>query len=253
MAKIISQERLARDIYLLTLQSTQVANMLQPGQFVNIRIGQGTEFMLRRPLSICQIMPEKEQFTIIYRAQGAGTKALAALAPHSELDVLGPLGKGFDISSLEVGQTALLVGGGIGVPPLYELALQFAQRGVKTIHVLGFATKEDVFYADKFAALGQTIICTVDGSQGFKGFVTQAIKEFKLDYDAYYACGSTAMLAALAQQETKPGYVSLEERMACGVGACYACVCKDVHGQTKRICYDGPVFNAKDLTFNNYE
>ncbi|RIY32211.1 dihydroorotate dehydrogenase electron transfer subunit [Psittacicella melopsittaci] len=249
-AKVISQELIAQQIYRLCVSSPElVSKMHTPGQFVNIRIGKGNEFVLRRPISICQIEPEKDQFVMIYRAQGAGTKALAQLGAGDELDILGPLGQGYDLDTLAPGQTALLVGGGIGVPPLYELARRFQAKGVKTIHVLGFNQAQDVFYAQEFEALGTTIVCTADGSYGFKGFVTQAIAQLELDYDAYYACGPTPMLKALSQELNKPGYVSLEERMACGVGACYACVCQDKQGEVKRICFDGPVFKAKDITF----
>lgn len=250
MATVVSNQRLAPNIYKMIIASSKVAIMQVPGQFINIRIGQGKEFVLRRPISICDINKDKQEFTIIYRSQGAGTQALSKLPPHSTIDILAPLGTGYDIQSLQAGQTALLVGGGIGIPPLYELAKQFKQRGVKCIIVLGFNRQEDLFYVSEFETLGQTIICTMDGSYGFKGLVTQAIEKKQLNFDAYYACGPTPMLQALAKQlAAKPGYISLEERMACGIGACYACVCSDADGHIKRICYDGPVFNAKDLTW----
>ncbi|RIY38845.1 dihydroorotate dehydrogenase electron transfer subunit [Psittacicella gerlachiana] len=248
-ATIISQELIAKDIYRLRVHSpTLVEKMQTPGQFVNIRIGTGNEFVLRRPISICEINQDEHEFVMIYRAQGAGTKALAKTSAGSEIDILGPLGQGYDLECLAPGQTALIVGGGIGVPPLYELAKRFQAKGIKTIHVLGFNSQADVFYEQEFNALGPTYICTADGSYGHQGFVTQ-ITEKLTGYHAYFACGPLAMLKALASQLTCPGYISLEERMACGIGACYACVCKDKQGEIKRVCYDGPVFNAKDLTF----
>ena len=154
--------------------------------------------------------------------------------------------------SLKKGQTALLVGGGIGVPPLYELAKQFNQRGIKTITILGFNSKDEVFYEDEFKKFGETYVSTVDGSVGTKGFVTDVIKKLQaennLAFDKYYSCGPAPMLKALVNAVGEDGYVSLENRMACGIGACYACVCKKKKKDDyTRVCYDGPVYLASDV------
>lgn len=155
-----------------------------------------------------------------------------------------------------------MVGGGIGVPPLYELAKQFNQKGIKTIHILGFNTKEEIFYKEEFSKLGETYISTVDGSYGTKGFITDIIKKLQeensLNFDKYYSCGPVPMLKALVNTLGEDGYVSLENRMACGIGACYACVCKKKNKIKKmeydtkkieytRVCYDGPVYRAGDV------
>ena len=166
------------------------------------------------------------------------------------------MGRGYDVLSLQKEQTALLVGGGIGVPPLYELAKQFNKRGIKTITILGFNSKDEVFYEDEFKKFGETYVSTVDGSVGTKGFVTDVIKklqeENKLVFDKYYSCGPVPMLKALVNAVGEDGYISLENRMACGIGACYACVCKKKKKDKNkddysRVCYDGPVYLASDV------
>ena len=185
---------------------------------------------------------------MVYRTDGAGTKKISQLKKGEEVDVLGPLGKGYDVYTLKEGQTALLVGGGIGVPPLYELAKQFKNEGIKTIHILGFNNEKDVFYEDKFSELGTTYVATADGTYGEKGFVTDVIKKYDIEYDKYFSCGPFAMLKALTtMDEEKIGYISLEERMACGVGACYACVCEKQDGSISRVCYDGPVYESTEI------
>jgi dihydroorotate dehydrogenase electron transfer subunit len=168
------------------------------------------------------------------------------------VDVLGPLGNGFPINEVKPRESALLVGGGIGVPPLYELSKQLVKKGVKVIHVLGFQSSNAVFYNEKFSQLGETYIATVDGSFGNKGFVTNVIEDNKLDFDILYSCGPTPMLRALEQSyKHKKVYLSLEERMGCGIGACFACVCHtgdDPSGHSyKKVCSDGPVFKAGEV------
>ncbi len=248
LATVISNEQVADKIFRIELQGDVVEEMNTPGQFVNIKVSNSYEFLLRRPISICEINKEKNTFVMIYRADGAGTKKISELEAGNLVDVLGPLGKGYDVYTLEKGQTALLVGGGIGVPPLYELAKQFRKQGVNTVHILGFNNVKDVFYEEKFAELGTTYVATADGSYGEKGFVTDVIKNYEVDYDKYYSCGPFAMLKALTKMdEEKMGYISLEERMACGVGACYACVCEKIDGSISRVCYDGPVYDSKEI------
>lgn len=248
LATVVENKNIAHNIYKITIQGSIVQNMNQAGQFVNVRVSNTNEYLLRRPISICEINKKDNTFVMIYRAEGDGTKKISELKSGEQIDVLGPLGKGYNISSLEKGQTALLVGGGIGVPPLYELAKKFQEAGVKTIHILGFNNKRDVFYEEEFKKLGNTYVATADGSYGEKGFVTDIIKENNIEYNKYYSCGPLPMLKALKEMNVdKEGYLSLEERMACGIGACYACVCKTEFDEVARVCYDGPVFKAEQI------
>ncbi|MBG9445384.1 dihydroorotate dehydrogenase [Cytobacillus firmus] len=250
--KVISQIKLAENIYELTLQGELVHEMKEPGQFVHLKISEGYDPMLRRPISIAEISPDESQFKMIYRAEGRGTALLSEKKPGDYTDVLGPLGNGFPISEAGRGETALLVGGGIGVPPLYELSNQLLNRGVKVIHVLGFQSAGAVFYEEKFSRLGETYLATVDGSAGMKGFVTDVINRLNIDFDILYSCGPTPMLKALENQfPHKKVFLSLEERMGCGIGACFACVCHtgdDPEGYSyKKVCSDGPVFKAGEV------
>lgn len=248
LVKVVENKNIADQIYKMTLKGSIVKEMDNAGQFVNVKIGGGNEFLLRRPISICEINKEDKTFVIVYRANGEGTKRLSELNKGDIVDVLGPLGQGYDTTTLTKGQTALLVGGGIGVPPLYELAKKFNEKGVKTVHILGFNNKKDVFYEDKFKKLGTTYVATADGTHGEKGFVTDIIRNYNIEYDKYYSCGPLAMLSALKNMDSEHiGYISLEERMACGVGACYACVCNKVDGTVSRVCYDGPVYRADEI------
>ncbi|MDO5376621.1 dihydroorotate dehydrogenase electron transfer subunit [Staphylococcus rostri] len=242
---VISNEQIADRIYELKVAGPVVDALKQPGQFVHIKAGQGTQHMLRRPISICEIDPANQSFTMLFRAEGAGTQKIAALRQGDELDILAPLGNGFPVEKAK--QKALLVGGGIGVPPLYELSKQLNARGIETVHVLGFRSQKDVFYQAQFEALGETHIVTEDGSLGTQGFVTTVIDKLPVDYDIYYTCGPKPMLKALTELDTLkdvPGYISLEERMGCGIGACYACVCHVPESPTDyvKVCTDGPVF-----------
>ncbi|AME09197.1 MULTISPECIES: dihydroorotate dehydrogenase electron transfer subunit [Gemella] len=248
LVKVVENKKIADKIYKLTLEGSIVNEMNTAGQFVNIKVGKGREFLLRRPISICEINKEEQTFVIVYRVNGEGTKCISKLNIGEMVDVLGPLGKGYDITTLIKGETALLVGGGIGVPPLYELAKKFNEKGVKTIHVLGFNNEKDVFYKERFEKLGTTYVATADGTYGEKGFVTDIIKKYNIQYDKYYSCGPLAMLKALKNMDSEHiGYISLEERMACGVGACYACVCNKIDGMVSRVCYDGPVYKADEI------
>ncbi|MEB2263819.1 dihydroorotate dehydrogenase electron transfer subunit [Priestia megaterium] len=250
MMQVVSQRPLTHNVYELTLQGELVRFMNEPGQFVHIRVNNDYLPLLRRPISIAEIDQTHEQFTMIYRAEGAGTSLLAEKQAGQSIDVLGPLDHGFPLEAIESGQTALLVGGGIGVPPLYELSKRLREKGVQVIHVLGFQSKADVFYEREFLALGETYIATVDGSYGTKGFVTTVIDEQQFSYDVMFSCGPTPMLKALENNYTnKPLYISLEERMGCGIGACFACVCRESEDSTayKKICSDGPVFQAGEV------
>lgn len=250
--KVISQRNIAKSIYELTLEGELVAEMHQPGQFVHIKAGGGFDPLLRRPISISSIHAEEKQFTMIYRAEGKGTELLSQKGIQESVDVLGPLGNGFPVEESTAGDKVLLVGGGIGVPPLYELSKRLIKRGISVTHVLGFQTKENVFYEREFSALGETYIVTADGSYGSEGFVTDVIKQFPDDFSVIYACGPTPMLRALeAGYGNKKLFLSLEERMGCGIGACFACVCHtadDPNGHSyKKVCSDGPVFRAGEV------
>ncbi|MED3552253.1 dihydroorotate dehydrogenase electron transfer subunit [Cytobacillus praedii] len=252
LCQIVSQAEIAEHIFKLTLQGELVREMNEPGQFVHLKVSDYAEPLLRRPISISDINKDENQFTMIYRAEGRGTALLSERKPGDFVDVLGPLGNGFPIEAASTGETALLVGGGIGVPPLYELSKRLVKRGVKVIHVLGFQSENVLFYDEDFTKLGETYVATVDGSYGTKGFVTNIIEDRKLTFDVLYSCGPTPMLKALENNyKDKKVYLSLEERMGCGIGACFACVCHtadDPSGHTyKKVCSDGPVFKAGEV------
>ena len=242
---IVHQAEIAHNIYELTVKGELVQEMT-PGQFVHVKVGDSFEPLLRRPISIANINKETNEFTMIYRAEGRGTSLMALHKFGDQLDVLGPMGNGFPVDACPEGGTALLVGGGIGVPPLYELSKQLNARGIRTIHVLGFQTENVTFYEEQFNALGETYYVTVDGTKGTKGFVTTVLDEVEPQFDVFYSCGPLPMLRALeAYYPKKPGYLSFEERMACGIGACFACVCDTTDKHEKdyvKVCSDGPVF-----------
>jgi dihydroorotate dehydrogenase electron transfer subunit len=250
LSRIVSQREIAEDIYELTVKSTLVDEMMTPGQFVHIRVSKAPVPLLRRPISISSIDKETSQFTMIYRKDGQGTSLLAEMKSGQEIDILGPLGNGFPVDEMQAGETALLVGGGIGVPPLYELSKQLTEKGVRVLHVLGFQSESSVFYEEEFSHNGETYIATVDGSYGKKGFVTDIMKD--LQFDCIYTCGPTPMLRAIEKQyANQKMFLSLEERMGCGIGACFACVCKTVSDPNgvsyRKVCSDGPVFRGGEV------
>lgn len=241
---IQSHREIADNIYEMVLHGEITREMKVPGQFVHIRVSPSTEHVLRRPISIANVDSDKELLTIIYRAEGQGTKKMSALKVGDTLDILTPLGHGYPI---EEASHVLLVGGGIGVPPLHELSKHLNRKGIKTTHVLGFNSKKDVFYEDEFNKLGKTYITTVDGTHGLKGFVTDQIELLSEKYDFFYACGPKVMLKVLDTTMEMDGYISLEERMGCGIGVCYACVVPKVDGGYAKICTDGPVFRKGEI------
>lgn len=253
LCQITSQKEIAHDIFELTLKGELPNSMNEPGQFVHMKVSNGLEPLLRRPISIANIDKKASEFTVIYRKDGRGTTILSEKQPGEKVDVLGPLGHGFPVEEVNKGETALLVGGGIGVPPLYQLSKELVQKGVKVIHVLGFQTKDVVFYEEAFSKLGKTYIATVDGTAGTKGFVTDVINNEELNFDIIYSCGPTPMLRALENNYSSNHkvYLSLEERMGCGIGACFACVCHTADDPTgfsyKKVCSDGPVFKAGEV------
>ena len=222
-----------------TVLAGDTSEITRPGQFVNIKLD---GFFLRRPISVCDA--EDGRLTIIYKTVGHGTEALAAYAPGTVLDILTGLGNGYDISLS--GDRPLLIGGGAGVPPMYLLAKTLLAAGVKPAAVLGFNKAEELFYADRFEALGiKTIVCTADGSLGVKGFVTDGMKTVP-GYSYTYACGPIPMLKAIYNASEVSGQYSFEERMGCGFGACMGCSCKTKYGN-KRICKDGPVLVKEEI------
>ena len=248
--EIKSNERIAKNVYRMQLAG-DTAGIL-PGQFVNIRVaGQ----FLRRPISVCNIEEAKGErqeargtegvLTIIYKVVGVGTEAMSQLPVGTQLDVLTILGNGYDLT--KAGDQPLLVGGGVGVPPMYMLARQLREMGKEVKVILGFNTQDEVFYEEEFRALGcDVIVTTVDGSHGVKGFVTNAITDSGVEADYFYSCGPLPMLKALCQSLDIDGEVSLEERMGCGFGICMGCSIQTTKG-AKRVCKEGPVFKKEEV------
>ncbi|WP_243386770.1 dihydroorotate dehydrogenase electron transfer subunit [Bacillus kexueae] len=251
---VLHHEQIAHNIYEIILTGSIVEDISAPGQFVHVKIDDQSDLLLRRPISIAEFNRKESWLKLIYRAEGAGTKRMAQIQKGSKVDILGPLGNGFPIYELNEDNRALIVGGGIGVPPLYELSKQLVQKGVIVQHVLGFHTEEVIFYDEKFEFLGDTWITTVDGSKGYKGFVTDVLKEKELSFDVLFSCGPSPMLKAIeSMYPNQHVYISLEERMGCGIGACFACVCpvkNDASKQGyKKICTDGPVFKSGEVVY----
>ena len=237
--KIVANEPLTSDVWRMVLEGdTQWIS--RPGQFVNIEL---EGLYLRRPISINDWT--ENTITIIYKVVGRGTEQMSRMTAGEELDVLTGLGNGFEVD-VEC-ERPLLVGGGVGVPPLYRLAKELLARGKKVSVVLGFNTAKEIFYADEFRALGAEVyISTADGSVGTKGFVTDAIREGEGEFDYFYSCGPLPMLKALCDNTTVSGELSFEERMGCGFGACMGCSCKTLTGN-KRICKEGPVMKREEI------
>ena len=233
--EIQSNEQIAKNVYRMQLSGDTTG--ILPGQFVNIRV-QGQ--FLRRPISVCNIADGI--LTIIYKVAGVGTEAMSHLPVGTQLDVLTVLGNGYDLS--KAGDAPLLVGGGVGVPPMYMLARQLREMGKTVRVILGFNTQDEVFYEEEFRAIGCDVtVTTVDGSHGVKGFVTNAL-DGQQSY--YYTCGPLPMIKALLQAAGTHGEVSMEERMGCGFGACMGCTIQTTQGP-KRVCKEGPVFPAEIL------
>src|SRR5690625_16426 len=240
---VTSVKKIADETYEMVLKNDYISENAIPGQFLHISI---PNFTLRRPISIADIDRESETVTIIYKRVGEGTDALTKFSSGMQVDVLGPSGEGFPIDATI--STALLIGGGVGIPPLYFLAKQLKEKGVQVNAILGFQTKAGIFYEEKFKQLTNTFITTDDGSYGEKGLVTSVIP--KIDsFERYYSCGPLPMMKAVKDSiQNVEGYLSFEERMGCGVGTCLACVIptNDEQGY-KKICQDGPVFRANEV------
>lgn len=251
-AKVISQEELAPGIFSLIIE-TEAAKTARPGQYVSVYTKDASK-LLPRPISICEINKEDKSLRLVYRVTGdkTGTKEFSALKAGDTVPVIGPLGNGFPYEEAE-GKKVFLMGGGIGVPPILELAKQIKCQ--KKQIVVGYRDADN-FLKEEFEANGELYISTEDGSAGTKGNVMNAIEAHGLEADMIFACGPTPMLRAIkayAQERGITCYISLEERMACGIGACLACVCKtkdlDAHSNVhnKRICKDGPVFLSTEV------
>ncbi|MBL1228557.1 dihydroorotate dehydrogenase electron transfer subunit [Enterococcus sp. BWB1-3] len=254
MMTIVEQKQLAPRIFQMTLSGELVNEMGIPGQFLHIKVPR-EDFLLRRPISINQIDKEEKTCTIIYRTEGDGTLYFSNMSVGEKLDVMGPLGNGFDVSFLEAGQKVYIVGGGIGIPPLYELSRQLKEKGVEVVHFLGYASKAVSYFQNEFIALGDTRFATDDGTFGINGNVGNLLLDALKDEEpaAVFACGANGMLKAVAQlfPDNPNVFLSMEQRMACGMGACYACVCHvpdDATGvKSVKVCDEGPIFRATEV------
>ncbi len=238
--EIVENKKLTESVWKMTL-SGDVSDITAPGQFVNIKLD---GLYLRRPISVCDV--SENTMTIIYKVVGKGTKQLSEM-PCGVLDVLTGLGNGYDLS--DAGQSPVLIGGGVGVPPMYLLAKKLIAQGREVKVILGFNTADDVFYEEEFKALGaQVVVTTVDGTYGLKGFVTDALKD--MDYTYFYTCGPEPMLKAIYKASKTSGQMSFEKRMGCGFGACMGCSCKTITGY-KRICKEGPVMRKEEILWED--
>ena len=253
-AKVMAQEALTKEIFRLTVR-TPLAREAKPGQFAGLYAPRA-DLLLPRPISVCDADAGEETLTFVYRIAGEGTQALSRLSLGDDLPLLGMLGNGFPLEEARTGERVALLGGGIGIPPLYFTAKELVKKGARVVAYLGYRDAE-TFLAEDFAAVADVCIATQDGSQGVHGTVTDALARGERP-DLLYACGPLPMLAAIkryGEQELSgtPVYLSLEERMACGVGACLGCVCRttktDDHSRVRnrRVCTEGPVFSAEEV------
>lgn len=247
-----SNTMIAKDVYELILEGEMVSEITQPGQFVNVKVPRA-DLILRRPISISTFDLDHHQMTLVIRASGEGTVSICEVKPLETLDILGPLGHGFPIEFLNERQTALLIGGGIGIPPLLELAKQLKAKAVITTIILGFQTRESAFYLKEFESLGQLWIATDDGSIQTQGTVETVLDQHlsDQDFDAVYACGPKGLnrMINVRFKDHPNAYLSLEERMACGIGTCAACICQkaDKPQENLKVCNDGPVFKTNTV------
>ena len=251
---VLKQQCIGKDIYDMTIQTKHIAGHAKAGQFVSLYSNDASK-LLPRPISLCGIDAKAGTLRLVYRVtgEGTGTEEFSRLKEGDTIRVLGPLGNGFTV---EPGKKAFLIGGGIGIPPMLELTKSIKAAGTcEFVSVMGYRDAQ-TFLLDEFKEQGDCYVATEDGSVGAKGNVLDAIKEYKLNADVIYACGPTPMLRALKAYAAEQGmtcYISMEERMACGIGACLACVCnskeKDAHSnvKNKRICKEGPVFLAEEV------
>ena len=237
---IIENKALTRDVFKMVLEGDTSA-ITASGQFVNIQL---SGKFLRRPISVCDW--NETTLTIVYKVVGHGTEAMSGMAAGEKLDILTGLGNGYDLSL--AGENPVLIGGGVGVPPMYGCAKKLVELGIKPTVILGFNVKDEIFYEEEFKALGCDVtVTTVDGSYGIKGFVTNALPE---TYTYFYTCGPEPMLKAVYKATATSGQMSFEERMGCGFGACMGCSCKTITGY-KRICKEGPVMKKEEILWES--
>lgn len=245
MMTIISKKELTKDVYEMILEGEAASYITAPGQFINIKINDSLQPYLRRPMSICDY--DENHIKMIFRVVGEGTKLLSQKEIGDKIDCLTGLGNGFiDLKA----KKAVVIGGGLGVPPMYKLAKTLKENGVEVQAVLGFGSSKDVFYKEEFEAICPTYIATMDGSVGVKGTVIDALKENHIEFDKYYTCGPEKMLDALVLAYPENGYLSFEARMGCGFGACMGCSCKVKTKPYKRICVEGPVLESSEVIVN---
>ena len=238
--EVLENTPLTDNVYKMVLRG-DVSEITAPGQFVNILLD---GLYLRRPISVCDV--SGDTLTIIYKLVGKGTAQMAKMQ-EGTLDILTGLGNGYDLTVS--GQKPVLLGGGVGVPPMYMLARKLIEEGKQVHVVLGFNTEQEVFYEDAFRKLGADVtLTTVDGSYGQKGFVTDVLKD--IDYTYFYTCGPEPMLKAVYKATTTSGQMSFEKRMGCGFGACMGCSCKTLTGY-KRICKEGPVMRKEEILWED--
>lgn len=238
--EVLSNEALTDNVFQMILAG-DTSHITNCGQFVNIQLD---GMFLRRPISVCDY--DENTLTIIYKVVGKGTEAMSAMKAGTRLDLLTGLGNGYDLTL--AGDRPVLLGGGVGVPPMYHLAKKLRQAGKSVSVILGFNTAAEIFYEEAFRALGcQVTVTTVDGSYGVKGFVTDALPE---NYTYFYTCGPEPMLKAVYRATNTSGQMSFEERMGCGFGACMGCSCKTITGY-KRICKDGPVMKKEEILWES--
>lgn len=247
--RIVSQEEIASQVYSMWLQTDKIARMAKPGQFVSL-YSRDKSRLLPRPISICEVDKENGRLRLVYRVVGAGTQEFSRLHAGVTLEVMGPLGNGFPLEAAE-GKKVFLMGGGIGIPPMLETAKELnAQKQI----IVGY--RDELFLTEDLEEAGEVYVATEDGSAGTKGNVMDVIKEKDLKADVIFACGPTPMLRAIkayAEENHILCYLSMEEKMACGIGACLACVCKSKevdshsHVHNKRICKEGPVFLSTEV------
>lgn len=274
---VVENTLIADNIFKLVLEDSFPHDEFKPGKFLHVKCSKGLDPLLRRPMSICDISDDERYLTVLYRKEGRGTTLLSEYQAGEKIDILAPLGNNFELpSEIETSsktedkaleqnlrQRILLIGGGIGVPPLYYLGRKLKAAGHSIISILGFNAAKDVFYENEFKSLGEVFITTVDGSYGMKGFVTDALAEienaeivdWEPSYDVMYSCGPKSMLKALQSKisSDRLAYMSLEERMGCGVGACLACVCNYNEGFERdknysRVCTEGPVYKLHEIS-----
>ena len=248
--RIISQEKIAAEIYSMWIEAAEIAEQTRPGQFISVYCKDNSR-ILPRPISVCEIDKEKGALRIVYRIAGKGTDEFSHMQAGDTVDIMGPLGNGFPMEEAK-GKRIFLMGGGIGIPPM----VQTAKEAEAEITVIAGYRNSEIFLKEELEKAGKLVVATEDGSVGTKGNVMDAIRENNLEADVIFACGPTPMLRAIkkyAEENNILCYLSMEEKMACGIGACLACVCKSKekdshsHVHNKRVCKDGPVFLSTEV------